>query len=161
MKDQATILLVEDDAADATLLRRAFSKAKIPNPIRVVISAEEAVAYLKGVDKYHERAQYPLPALILLDFKLPGMSGQGFLAWLRAQPDLKALRVVVLSGGDDARDINLAYQLGANSFLTKPTDFDRFVELSEAVHRYWLWLDQTPEVVRPLYDLSQPPPLPR
>src|SRR5215471_16856016 len=117
MKDQSTILLVEDDAAEAMLLRRAFSKAEIPNPIRVVISAEEAVAYLKGVDKYNDRAQYPLPALILLDLKLPGMSGHEFLAWLRTQPDLKPLRVVVLSGCDDVRDINLAYQLGANSFL--------------------------------------------
>src|SRR5215831_18776333 len=132
MKDQATILMVEDDAADATLLRRAFSKAKVLNPIRVVTSAEEAVAYLKGVDKYRDRAQYPLPALILLDLKLPGMSGHGFLAWLRAQPDLKALRVIVLSGSDNMRDINVAYQLGANSFLTKPTDSDRLVELSQA-----------------------------
>ena len=157
MKDQATILIVEDNAVDAMLLRRAFTKAGILNPIWIVVSAEEAVAYLKGMEKYRDRAQYPLPGLILLDLQLPGMSGHGFLAWLSAQPDLKPLRVVVLSGSDNLRDVNLAYQLGASSFVTKPADLEHLVKLSQTLQSYWLGLNETPEVVRPLYDLSQPP----
>jgi CheY-like chemotaxis protein len=157
MNDQATILIVEDNAVDAMLLRRAFTKAAVLNPVWIVVTAEEAVAYLKGVDKYHDRAQYPLPGLILLDLELPGMTGHGLLAWLRTQPDLKALRVVVLSGSDNPRDINLAYELGASSFVTKPTDLEHLVRLSRAIHGYWLCFNQTPEVVRPLYDLSQLP----
>jgi CheY-like chemotaxis protein len=159
MKDLATILIVEDNAVDAMLLRRAFIKAEILNPVWTVASAEEAIAYLKGMNKYHDRAQYPLPGLILLDLQLPGMTGHGFLAWLRAQPDLNALRVVVLSGSDNQRDINLAYDLGASSFVTKPADLDHLVKLTRALHGYWLCLSQPPEVVRPLYDLSQPPPV--
>jgi CheY-like chemotaxis protein len=109
------------------------------------------------VDKYHDRAQYPLPGLILLDLQMPGMSGHGFLAWLRVHPDLKALRVVVLSGSDNPRDINLPYDLGASSFVTKPAELAHLVKLTQALHGYWLLLNQTPEVVRPLYDLSQFP----
>jgi DNA-binding NarL/FixJ family response regulator len=76
---------------------------------------------------------------------MPGMGGHGFLAWLRAKPGLETLRVVVLSSSDDMREINLAYQLGANSFLVKPADFDRFVEISAALSGYWLWLDKQPD----------------
>jgi CheY-like chemotaxis protein len=157
MKDQATILIVEDNAVDGMLLRHAFTKAGVLNPVWIVVSAEEAIAYLKGVDKYDDRAQYPLPGLILLDLQLPGMTGHGFLAWLRAQPDLNALRVVVLSGSDNLRDINLAYELGASSFVTKPANLEHLVKLARALHGYWLSLNQLPEVVRPLYDLSRPP----
>lgn len=157
MNENATFLLVEDDAADAMLLRRAFTKARIINPIHLVTSAEEAVEYLTGVGRYQNRAEFPLPAIILLDLNLPGMNGHQFLKWLRAQPGLDRLRVVVLSGSNDIRDINLAYQYGVNSFLVKPTDFHRFVTISQALCGYWLWLDQSPETVRPLYNLSQPP----
>ena len=88
MKNQAIILVIEDDDAYALLLRRAFTRAKILNPLRVVISAEEAIAYLKGMDEYQDRAQYPLPSLIVLDLKLPGMSGhEGRNALLPCQPD--------------------------------------------------------------------------
>lgn len=147
--DQALFLIVEDNPDDATLLRRAFIKGKILNPVHVVGTADEAVAYLTGAGKYQNRAEYPLPALILLDLKLPGMSGHEFLAWLRKQDGLRGLRVVVLSNSDDMRDVNQAYQLGANSFLIKPADFERFVEISVALGGHWVWLDRAPEVPNP------------
>jgi CheY-like chemotaxis protein len=145
MSTLSSFLIVEDNDDDAALLRRAFTKAKLLNPIYFVRSAEEAITYLIGTGKYENRIEFPLPGLILLDLKMPGMGGHGFLAWLRAKPGLETLRVVVLSSSDDMRDINLAYQLGANSFLVKPADFDRFVEISAALSGYWLWLDKQPD----------------
>jgi CheY-like chemotaxis protein len=142
MPQQATFLVVEDDLDDVTLLRRAFTKAKILNTVHFVRTGEEAVAYLTGVGRYSNRAEYPIPALILLDLKMPGMGGHEFLGWLRAKLEFRALRVVVLSSSDDMRDVNLAYQLGANSFLIKPADFDRFVEISQALSGYWIWMDK-------------------
>jgi CheY-like chemotaxis protein len=154
MTAQPIILIVEDNPDDALLLRRAFVKAKLLNPIHFVSSAEEAVAYLISTGKYQNRTEFPLPALILLDLKMPGMSGHGFLAWLRAQPAFQTLRVVVLSDSDDLRDVSLAYQLGANSFLTKPADFDRFVEISSALNGHWFCLDKSPDPAHPSLALA-------
>jgi DNA-binding NarL/FixJ family response regulator len=73
------------------------------------------------------------------------LSGHDFLKWIRNQPVLRTMRVIVLSSSDNLRDVNLAYELGANSFLVKPADFDRFVEISQALNGYWLWLDHSPD----------------
>jgi CheY-like chemotaxis protein len=149
VNDQALFLLIEDDTNDAILLRRAFAKARVLNPLQIVYSAEEAMDYLKAVGKYGNRQEYPLPGLILLDLKLPGMSGHDFLRWLRSDPELRALRVVVLSSSDAIWDVNEAYRAGANSFLIKPADFEKFVEISQALNGYWVWIDKSPEVERP------------
>jgi CheY-like chemotaxis protein len=122
----------------------------------VAQTGEEAVAYLSGEGRYRNRTEFPLPALVLLDLKMPGMDGFDVLKWVREQPGLSLLRVVVLTSSDSMRDVNLAYQLGANSFLVKPVDFDRFVEISQALSGYWLWLDRAPDIARP-----QELPLPR
>ena len=84
------------------------------------------------------------------------------LRWIRQQPELKALRVVVLTSSDRIQDVNLAYQLGANSFLVKPVDFERFVEISQALKGYWLWLSKAPEVQRPIplhVEIERPRPI--
>src|SRR5437868_6034729 len=135
MPDQALFLLVEDNADHVLLVRRAFAKAKIINPLQVVRSGEEALAYLEGTGRYSNRAEFPLPAVILLDLKLVAMDGFDVLRWIRRQPALKAARVVVLTSSNEIRDVNLAYQLGANSFLVKPTDFEHFVSLTQALDR--------------------------
>ena len=149
MSDQALFLLVEDAETDAILIRRAFVKGNIVNPLQVVNSGDQAIAYLKGEGIFANRAEYPLPELVLLDLKLPGIDGFQVLRWIRQQPELKALRVVVLTSSDRIQDVNLAYQLGANSFLVKPVDFERFVEISQALKGYWLWLSRAPELSRP------------
>jgi CheY-like chemotaxis protein len=149
MSDQALFLLVEDGEDDLLLIKRAFMKAKMLNPVQVVKTGEEAIAYLQGRGKYSNRAEFPLPSLVLLDIKMPGLDGFQVLEWIRAQPALKPLRVVMLTSSDDMRDVNRAYQLGANSFLIKPVDFERFVEISQALAGYWLWMDKAPDVLRP------------
>src|SRR6478672_2236577 len=109
---------------------RAFEKAGIKNPVQVAADGEEAVAYLTGQGEFSDRASYPLPHLVLLDLKLPKMDGFQVLQWIRTSAHLPGLRVVVLTSSDNIRDVNLAYSLGANSFLVKPMDFDRVVELA-------------------------------
>jgi len=155
MSDQALFLLVEDSETDAILIRRAFVKGNIVNPLQVVTNGDQASAYLKGEGAFSNRREYPLPDLVLLDLKLPGIDGFQVLRWIRQQPELKALRVVVLTSSDRIQDVNLAYQLGANSFLVKPVDFERFVEISQALKGYWLWLSKAPEVTRPLPDVAR------
>lgn len=152
--DRAVFLLVEDNDNDVVLIRRAFLKGKILNPLHIARSGEEAMAYLKGDGPYQNRAEYPLPGLVLLDLKMPGVDGFEVLRWIRAQPTLRALRVVVLTTSNHIRDVNLAYQAGANSFLVKPVDFERFVEISQALAGYWMWLSEAPEVLRPPPDVE-------
>src|SRR5262245_1735495 len=123
--EKDTILLAEDDDNHVALIRRAFQKAGLINPIQVVHDGEEAIAYLKGEGAFANRAEYPLPTLLLLDLKMPRKNGFEVLRWIRQQPTLAALRIVVLTSSQDIRDVNQAYQLGANSFLVKTMDFVR------------------------------------
>jgi CheY-like chemotaxis protein len=148
MPDRAVILLVEDQDNDIQLVRRAFVKAQLPNPLRVVCSGDEATAYLAGQRKFANRAEFPLPRLVLLDLKLPGTDGFQVLRWIRKQPGLKSLIVVVLTSSDHIRDVNEAYNLGANSFMVKPTDFENIVELSKLLRDYWLMANKAPEAFR-------------
>ncbi|HXU78956.1 MAG TPA: response regulator [Methylomirabilota bacterium] len=149
MSDLAVILLVEDREDDVVIIRRAFSKGNILNPLFVVRNGDDAIAYLSGQEKYSNRQEYPLPDLILLDLKMPGKDGFDVLRWLRKQPGLNTLRVVVLTSSEELKDVNLAYQLGANSFLVKPVDFENFVKVGQALRGYWLWLNKPPEAHRP------------
>jgi len=149
MSEQALFLLVEDDENDIVLIRRSFIKANVLNPLHVVRTGEEAIEYLTGEGKYARRGEFPLPGLVLLDLKLGKMDGLEVLRWIRKQKGLSSIRVVILTASDDMRDVNEAYQAGANSFLIKPLDFERFVEVSQAISGYWLWLDKSPESARP------------
>jgi len=146
--DNALILLVEDQEEDILLIRRAFKKANFINTLQVVRDGEEAIAYLNGSGKYRNRDEYPLPALVLLDLKLPRLDGLEVLKWIRGQPGLSTLRVVVLTASQRIQDVNAAYQMGANSFLVKPVEFDNFVSVVNALQGYWLWLDKAPEISR-------------
>ena len=155
MPDQAVILLAEDSEDDILLIRKAFAKAYINNPLQVVRDGAEAIAYLKGEGKYFNRAEYPLPDLILLDLKMPEVDGFEVLKWIRQQPELKRLRVIVLTASDHIRDVNIAYQLGANSFLVKPLDFENFVQMSQFLSGYWLKMDKVPQTSRPPREKTQ------
>ncbi len=124
MKNQALILIVEDDDNDAKLINRAFTKAGIPNPCQYCRDGESALAYLQGQSPFADREKYPLPELVLLDLKLPGMDGFEVLRWIRSQHQFRSIRVVVTTVMNELRSVSRAYQLGANSFLAKPLEFE-------------------------------------
>jgi CheY-like chemotaxis protein len=138
------VLLVEDDPNDVLLIRRAFTKANLQFPVQVVDNGEAAVLYLSGEGAYSDRDQHPLPILVLLDLKLPCRSGHEVLAWLRQQPSLKRLPVVVLTSSQEMGDINRAYDLGANSYLVKPVAFNALIEIVKTLDLYWMTFNQAP-----------------
>jgi CheY-like chemotaxis protein len=149
MPDLAVILLADDLEDDVLLIRRAFKKGNINNPVHVVRDGEEAICYLKGEGKYSNRDEYPLPDLMLLDLQMPRKDGFEVLRWVRQQPGLAALRIVVLTSSEDLRDVNEAYRLGANSFLVKPLEFENFVETSMFLKHYWLVMNKKAATSRP------------
>ena len=140
------ILIAEDNDDHVVLLRRALKKGAILNPIFVVNDGEEVVAYLKGEGRFADRYEYPLPGLLLLDLKMPKKNGFEVLQWIRQQPFLKRLRVVVLTTSDNPSDIDRAYELGANSFIVKPLEQQQFLEVTEAIKGYWLWMSAAPQL---------------
>jgi CheY-like chemotaxis protein len=138
------VLIAEDDPSDVFLLRRAFTLAQIPATLHFVRDGQEAIDYLEGDAAYRDRAEYPLPDLMLLDLKMPKLNGFDVLLWLRRQPGLKRLLVTVLTSSDQPNDINRAYDLGANSYLLKPHNSSELSELVAQVKSYWLDLNQRP-----------------
>lgn len=141
------ILMVEDNADDAHLITRAFERAGVVNPVRRLRDGEEAMAYLAGIGRYSDRIQHPIPAVILLDLNMPKFNGYQLMVWLRTQPEIKRIPVVVLTESNDTPSINRAYDAGANSYLVKataPHDIGRIVEL---VQSYWLGLNERPRLV--------------
>jgi len=143
------ILIAEDNEDHVLLLRRALRREAVLNPIFVVSDGDETLAYLKGEGKYADRYEYPLPALLLLDLKMPKKNGFEVLQWVRQQPGLKRLRVVVLTTSDSPEDIDRAYDLGANAFMIKPIDKHQFMELTSAIKGYWLWMSAAPDLQAP------------
>ena len=141
-----TVLIVEDDPFDLKLIQRAIDKARIVNPVQSVEDGAAAIAYLTGESPYENRAEYPLPVLILLDLKLPKKNGFEVLQRLRAQPGLSRVPVVVLTSSAETPGINKAYDLGANSYLVKPVDSDSLVDLLKTVKLYWLVTNTTPDL---------------
>jgi CheY-like chemotaxis protein len=129
MEHEAPILLAEDDESDIFLMRRAFRKAGLTHPLMVVRNGQEAIWYLNGQGVYADRKQYPWPGLFLLDLKMPVVSGFEVLTWLQKRRRPKALMVVIVSSSKLDEDVLRALELGADSYLTKPQDFDQLVEM--------------------------------
>lgn len=141
---ESHILLVEDNEDDAFLLTRALKTAEIDNPVHVVTDGEQALEYLKGGGPFADRTLYPLPSLVLLDLKLPRISGFEVLQWIQNETSLPQLVVVVLSSSGETRDINMAYRFGARSYLIKPPSAGSFVDLAKGLKLYWLQLNEGP-----------------
>jgi CheY-like chemotaxis protein len=139
------ILVAEDQEFEIQILKRSFLKAGISAPLDFVRDGQEAIDYLKGEDQYADRSAHPLPALVLLDLKMPRVDGFDVLTWLRCQEGLRRMPVVVLTNSKQARDIARAYDLGANSYLTKPASIPEMEDMAIALEDYWLKLNVRPD----------------
>jgi CheY-like chemotaxis protein len=143
--NETCILQVEDDANDVFLLQRAFLEVGISNPVQVATDGETAIEYLQGAGVYANRVKYPLPGLVLLNLKLPRISGREVLQWIRSRPGLKRMIVIVFTSAQYAGDIELAYELGASSFVFKPTDFSHYSEIARSLKAWWLRCNRFPD----------------
>lgn len=136
--DQKTILLVEDNPDDEELTLRALSKNNIQNEVAVARDGVEAIEYLLG-----ESAQ-ELPAVVLLDLKLPKVDGLEVLSQIRGNKRTRTLPVVILTSSEEERDLVNGYRLGCNSYVRKPVDFDQFITAAQQLGLYWLLLNRMP-----------------
>lgn len=143
-----TVLLVEDNPADILLMKRAFRQESLAHiPLQIVQDGDAAVAYLSGQGDYADRNRYPLPVVVLLDLKLPRRSGHEVLAWLKQQPELKRLPVIIFTSSRQSVDVNLAYEIGANSYLVKPVKFMDLIQMMQNFNQYWLEQNEQPDIV--------------
>jgi two-component system response regulator len=139
-----SILLVEDNQSDIELTRRAYERAKLPNPLVIVKDGQEALDYLLCEGMHADRPTTELPALVLLDIKLPKKDGIDTLRCIRAHPVTKRLLVVMLTSSIEEKDIADSYDSGANSYIRKPVDFNEFAEMLNAIGLYWLVMNEMP-----------------
>jgi CheY-like chemotaxis protein len=133
-----TVLHIDDDPNDTELLQAASRQAGVPFVLQHIQDGEQAIAYISGLGVYADRRRYPLPTLIILDLKMPRTSGFEVLKSLRKHPQLNDAPVVVLSGSERQDDIQLAYRMGANSYIVKPLGFKELVQVVETLHTVWL-----------------------
>jgi two-component system response regulator len=142
--EEIEILLVEDNSADAELTLHALRKNTHVNYIHVVRDGEEALNFLFCRDPYLERAGQPLPQLILLDLKLPKVDGLSVLRVLKEDHRTRWMPVIVLTSSREDSDLTASYDLGVNSYIQKPVDFDQFRETVRTLALYWLLVNQAP-----------------
>jgi CheY-like chemotaxis protein len=145
---QPVVLVAEDREEDLFLIRRAFEHLGFATPVQYVRDGEQVIAYLSGEGRFSNRAEYPLPNVLLLDLKMPRKTGFDVLKWLQQQPSLSRLRTVVLTTSFDLHEITQAYKLGASSFLTKPLNFTEFKDTIQSIYNYWVTINKAPEVDR-------------
>lgn len=137
-----TILIVEDNPSDLKLMQRAFKKSNLKNELATAIDGEEALNYLLG--KNGDAYSHPLPVLVLLDLKLPKVDGLEVLEQIRRNERTLLLPVVILTSSNEQEDIGRSYQLGVNSYIRKPVDFNQFVDVVQQLGLYWLVLNESP-----------------
>jgi CheY-like chemotaxis protein len=137
------ILAAEDEESDRIILKVAFQRAQLPHPLVLVRDGQEAVDYLSGTGRYADRSAHPLPALLVLDLKMPRMNGFDVLGWLAKQPEFKQLPVVVLSSSGDELDIHKARQLGAREYFVKPHHLDELIKIAHQMQARWLTVAPT------------------
>ena len=138
LREAQPILVVDDSLDDYEATKRAFSKANLANAIRHARSGEVALAYLRSDDAV-------MPGLILLDLNMPGLDGRKTLEIIKRSPSLKKIPVVVLTTSDDERDIKACYELGANTYVQKPVDFDGLIAAVKRLKEYWFEIALLPK----------------
>lgn len=138
------ILMAEDDEDDCLLAKDALEEAKIKNEVRFVDDGEQLLDYLNRRGKYSNPHDSPFPGLIFLDLNMPRKDGREALTELKANPIFKRIPVIILTTSRDHEDILQSYELGANSFITKPVSFERLVELMKSLRQYWIEFVELP-----------------
>ncbi len=142
--NRKTLLLVEDNPDDEALTLRALRKNNIANEIIVARDGQEALDYLFATGAFDGRDINEQPQVILLDLKLPKVDGLQVLERLRAEPETRHIPVVVLTSSNEERDIIRSYDLGANSYVRKPVDFEQFLQAARQLGLYWMVLNEVP-----------------
>jgi len=135
---ETCILEVEDDKNEAFLLRYAFEQAGITDAVHVATDGQMAIEYLAGSPPFADRLEYPLPKLVILDLNLPRKNGLEVLEWIRQQPVLKRLVIILFTSSCFPADVDRAYDLGANSFIEKPVDLEHALEIARLLKGWWL-----------------------
>jgi CheY-like chemotaxis protein len=146
MHRSCTILIVDDDENDIFFVKRAFSEINVHCTFQMLKNGQEAVDYLQGHGAFADRQRYPLPMMILMDLKMPIMDGFQVLTWLRGQAGIKVIPTIVFSSSDLPSDITRAYELGANSFMTKSVTYDGLLLKLQTLSHYWLEHCKHPQV---------------
>jgi CheY-like chemotaxis protein len=149
MEDKArsiTILMADDDEDDRLMTKEAFEEARLANELRFVEDGEELMDYLNRRGEYTNPADSPRPGLILLDLNMPRKDGREALKEIKADPDLKQIPIVVLTTSKAEEDIYRSYDLGVNSFITKPVSFEGMVFVISTLAQYWFQIVQLPEI---------------
>jgi CheY-like chemotaxis protein len=132
-----TVLLVENDLNDIFLVKRAFKMASLQTPLQIVTDGQEAIHYLRGEGKYSDRQAHPLPKLIVMDIKMPRLTGFEVLEWIKHDGLLRRIPVIIVSSSESPDDINHAYELGANAYMIKPMNYRQVEHLFESITHYW------------------------
>jgi len=148
MEHKRTILLVEDNPDDIELTLRALKQYNITNEIEVVRDGAEALEYLFTTGAYADRDTNAIPAMVLLDLKLPKVDGLEVLRRIRADERTKLVPVVILTSSKEEKDIINGYKLGANSYVQKPVDFTQFLEAARQLGLYWMVINEPPPQTR-------------
>ena len=144
--EETTVLLAEDDPNDVLITRIMFRKARLANRLQVVGDGEQTIAYLQGRGRYADRIAYPRPILLLLDLKMPKISGFEVLEWMQDQPPSEHVPVAVLTSSTHDPFAERAFQLGADSYLVKPPTPHELLALVERLHAYWMIVGQEAEL---------------
>ena len=139
-----TILIADDDEEDRILTQEALAGARLANELRFVVDGQELMDYLRRTGHYAEGADAPVPGIILLDLNMPKLDGREALAEIKADPDLRHIPIVVLTTSSADADIIRSYELGVNSFITKPVTFAGLVEVMQGFSRYWFEIVDIP-----------------
>ncbi len=142
--DKKIILLIEDNPDDVELTLRAFEKANLTNPITVIMDGGEALDYLHCKGKYTGRNPEDTPAVVLLDLKLPKIDGLDVLQEIRSNTMTRVIPVVILTSSLEEQDMINSYMRGANSYIRKPVDFQKFTQAVQQLGLYWLLLNEVP-----------------
>lgn len=140
-----TILIADDDADDRVMIRDAFLENRLANDLRFVENGEDLMSYLHRKDKYQKPGDSPRPGLILLDLNMPKKDGREALKEIKSDPELKGIPIVVLTTSRAEEDIYRTYNLGVNSFITKPVTFEALVAITQHLGRYWFEIVELPK----------------